>query len=404
MSIQYNNYKDLLQEVKSKIQEAQVKTISAANSQMLWLYWQLGNYILANQEAKGWGAKIIGRLSADLRKEFPLLKGFSSRNLLYMKQFAATYSPVAIHHFIQVGATFKNAGAITQQLVAQLLLVENEGVIITQQPVAQLKNDSSAIVQQPVAQIVESLFLQCIIAKISWSHHVVLMDKEPHLGKRFWYMLNSIENGSSRNILAMQIESSLFERQVTAKKITNFSRTLPPPQSDFANYLLKDPYIFDFVQAKQKADERDIEEQLASHITKFLLELGQGFAFMGKQVHFEIGKQDFYADLLFYHTKLHCYVVVDLKARPFEPGDASRLNFYVNVINDKVKTPADNDTIGLLLCKGRNEVVAEYSLRGYSNALGVSDYQISKAVPEELKSQLPEIADIEDEFKNDEKG
>ena len=156
---------------------------------------------------------------------------------------------------------------------------------------------------------------------------MVLMDKEPHLGKRFWYMLNSLEHGNSRNILAMQIESRLFERRVVTKKITNFSRTLPPAQSDFANYLLKDPYIFDFVQAKEKADERNTEEQLANHVTKFLLELGQGFAFIGRQVYFEIGQQDFYADLLFYHTKLHCYVVFELKARPFEPGDASRLNF-----------------------------------------------------------------------------
>lgn len=225
------------------------------------------------------------------------------------------------------------------------------------------------------------------------------MDKEPHLGKRFWYMLNSIEHGNSRNILAMQIESNLFERQITAKKINNFERTLPAPQTDFANYLLKDPYIFDFVQAKEKADERNIEEQLTSHITKFLLELGQGFAFIGKQVHFKVGEQDFFADLLFYHTKLHCYVVVELKARPFEPGDASQLNFYVNVVNDKLKTTTDNNTIGLLLCKGKNEVVAEYSLKGYTNAIGVSDYQLSKAIPDELKSSLPKIDDIEEEFK-----
>ena len=211
-------------------------------------------------------------------------------------------------------------------------------------------------------------------------------------------MLNSLEHGNSRNMLAMKIESRLFERRVVTKKITNFSRTMPSAQSDFANYLLKDPYIFDFVQAKEKADERNIEEQLANHVTKFLLELGQGFAFIGRQVHFEIGQQDFYADLLFYHTKLHCYVVVELKARPFEPGDASRLNFYINVVNDKLKTLSDNDTIGLLLCKGKNEIVAEYSLKGYSNAIGVSDYQISKAVPEELKSQLPAIEDIEEEF------
>ncbi|GAA0879287.1 hypothetical protein GCM10009119_22550 [Algoriphagus jejuensis] len=212
-------------------------------------------------------------------------------------------------------------------------------------------------------------------------------------------MHHAIEFGIGRNVLAMQIDSGLFERQVTAKKITNFSRTLPPAQSDFANYLLKDPYIFDFVQAKEKADERNIEEQLASQVTKFLLELGKGFAFVARQMHFQIGDGDFYADLVFYHVKLKCYIIVELKAREFRPGDASQLNFYVNVANDFLKSADDNETIGLLLCKGKNELVAEYSLKGFSNALGVSDYQISKAIPEELKSELPQIEEIEEEFR-----
>jgi predicted nuclease of restriction endonuclease-like (RecB) superfamily len=226
------------------------------------------------------------------------------------------------------------------------------------------------------------------------------MDKEPHIGKRIWYMHHAIEHGLSRNILAIQIENSLFERQVAAKKITNFERVLPQAQSDFANYLLKDPYIFDFVQAKEKADERNIEDQLASQITKFLLELGKGFAFVGRQIHFQIGGDDFYADLVFYHTKLKSYVIVEIKAREFHPGDASQLNFYVNVANDFLKSEGDNETIGLLLCKGKNEVVAEYSLKGFSNALGVTDYQISKAVPDEIKSQLPQIEEIENELKS----
>ncbi len=199
-------------------------------------------------------------------------------------------------------------------------------------------------------------------------------------------MHHILEHGISRNILAMQVESGLFERQIVAKKITNFTRTLPPDKSDFANYLLKDPYIFDFVQAKEKADERNIEDQLAGQVTKFLLELGKGFAFIGRQVHFQVGDSDFYADLVFYHTKLKCYIVVELKAREFEPGDVSQLNFYVNVANDFLKSVGDNETIGLLLCKGKNEVVAEYSLKGFTNALGISDYQISKIIPEEIKS------------------
>lgn len=252
--------------------------------------------------------------------------------------------------------------------------------------------------QQPVAQLPDANFLESILARISWSHHVILMDKVPSLGKRLWYMLNTLEHGNSRNILSMQIEAGLFERQVKAKKINNFSRMLPAPDSDFANYLLKDPYIFDLVQATEKANERNIEEQLTNHITMFLLELGQGFAFIGKQVHFKIGGDDFYADLIFYHTQLHAYVVVELKARPFEPGDASQLNFYINVVNDKMKTKADNNTIGLLLCKGKNNLVAEYALKGYNNAIGISDYQFSKALPDDLKSSLPQIEDLEREL------
>ena len=400
------SYKDLLIEVKSRIKEAQVKTVSAANSQLLLLYWQLGNYILTNQKAKGWGAKIIDLLAADLKKEFPQIKGLSARNLKYMRKFAEQYNAAVLDVFTSFEKQLKPATAFSQPIVAellsankdQLIIVQQPAALITQPPVAKSAKAKKSIVQQVAAQLQEEVFLGSIIARISWSHHLVLMDKEPHLGKCFWYMLNSLEHGNSRNVLAMQIESGLFERQIAAKKITNFTKTLPPPQSDFANYLLKDPYIFDFVQAKEKADERNIEEQLAEHITKFLLELGQGFAFIGRQIHFEIGGNDFYADLLFYHTSLHCYVVVELKARPFEPGDASQLNFYVNVVNDKLKKPGDNDTIGLLLCKGKNEVVAEYSLKGYNNAIGISDYQISKAIPEELKSALPQIEDIENKL------
>lgn len=379
----YKNYKDLLIEIKSRIQEAQLKTIMAANSQMLLLYWQMGNYIIQNQQAEGWGAKIIEKLSGDLKKEFPELKGLSARNLLYMKQFAEAYRIPVLQQFIQIEKELKSMKSISQQAVAKLISIESQ---------------QNEITQQPVAQLSEEVFLRSIVSRISWSHHIVLKNKVQNMGERFWYMLHTIEHGISRNVLSIQIESGLFDRQVKAKKINNFERTLPPPQTDFANYLLKDPYIFDFVQAKEKADERNIEEQLSSHITKFLLELGQGFAFIGRQIHFEIGETDFFVDLLFYHTRLHAYIVVELKARPFEPGDAGQLNFYVNVVNDKLKGQHDQDTIGLLLCKGKNQVLAEYALKGYNHPIGVSDYQISKAVPEELKSQLPDISELENEL------
>ncbi len=334
-------------------------------------------------------------MAKDLKTEFPKLKGFSVRNLKYMRKFAMDYPPAVVEQLLIASERLR-----TEE--SSITKVQKTLTTFVQQVAAQMKNNSkNKKVQSPAAQMnYNGLFLQSILARISWSHHLVLMDKVPNIGHRLWYMLHVIEHGISRNILSLQIEGGLFERQIKAKKITNFSRTLPPTQSDMANYLLKDPYIFDFVQAKENADERDIEDQLASHVTRFLLELGKGFAFIGREQHFQIAGSDFYADLIFYHTKLKCYVVVELKARPFQPGDASQLNFYVNVVNDLLKAADDNPTIGLLLCKGKNEVVAEYSLMGMSNALGISDYQLSKAVPDEIKSQLPDIKEIEKELKD----
>jgi predicted nuclease of restriction endonuclease-like (RecB) superfamily len=388
-------YQELLKQVKEQVANSQVRAISASNKEMLLLYWKLGNLILINQSHRGWGSKVIDLLSSDLKKELPKQNGFSVRNLKYMRKFALEYPFDILQRVIHASELLK--GQTKNQSFVQQLISE-----FVQQPVAQLpsQDSPSEIVQHPVAQTGEVQFTKSILASLSWSHHIILMDKEPHIGKRIWYMHHAIEHGLSRNILAIQIENSLFERQVAAKKITNFERVLPQAQSDFANYLLKDPYIFDFVQAKEKADERNIEDQLASQITKFLLELGKGFAFVGRQIHFQIGGDDFYADLVFYHTKLKSYVIVEIKAREFHPGDASQLNFYVNVANDFLKSEGDNETIGLLLCKGKNEVVAEYSLKGFSNALGVTDYQISKAVPDEIKSQLPQIEEIENELKS----
>lgn len=373
-------YKSTLDEIISTIELSQIKIVMAANSQLLWAYWTIGNIISHQIIKHGWGAKVIDTLSADIRKKFPKLKGFSSRNLLYMRQFAEMYPPQVISGLNEIWAKMK---ANTQQAVAVLELPADF---------------ESQITQQAVAEITEHAFIQSIVGHISWSHHVVLMDKCPDLPARFWYMLNTLEHGISRNILYLQIDAGLFKRQMKLKKVHNFSATLPKPQSDFANYLMKDPYIFDFVQAKDKADERNIEEQLTTHITKFLLELGQGFAFVGRQYHLHIGDSDYYIDLLFYHIKLHCYVVVELKAREFDPGDPAKLNFYINVLNDLVKAPEDNNTIGLLLCKGKNEVVAEYALKGYKNPIGVSDYVLSNAVPDDLKSTLPDIEMLENEL------
>ncbi len=370
-------YTDSLQIIITTIETSKVKTAIAANKQLLWAYWKIGVVLHQQTIENGWGAKTIEVLASDIKKQLPGHKGFSARNLLYMRQFAENY-PISI---------------------IQSLTELWEQVKSNTQPLAALfENAETEFTQQAVAQLSEEDFLNSVIAHISWSHHIVLLDKCKKLTTRFWYMLNTIEHGVSRNILLMQLESGLFERQINQQKISNFKSQLPEPQSDFANYLLKDPYIFDFVQAKEKADERDIEKQLVDHITKFLLELGQGFAFVGKQYHINVGSNDYYIDLLFYHTKLHCYVVVELKAREFKPGDPAQLNFYINVLNDTLKTEYDNETIGILLCKGKDKVVAEYALKGYNNPIGVSDYQLSQSIPTKLQSSLPNIEELEKEL------
>lgn len=373
-------YINSLNSLIQTIEQIQVKTVMSANSLMLWAYWNIGYELSQKIKANKWGAKIIENYSKDLKEKFPSMKGLSVRNLVYMRQFAENYPKERIWMMNQI---WEHVKSNTQPLVALIESVENKDIEFTQPPVAQLN---------------EAVFINSIIGKISWSHHLVLLNKVPEMSKRFWYMLNTLEHGISKNILSMQVESGLYERQMKEKKTNNFSATLPKPQSDFANYLIKDPYIFDFVQAKENADERNIEEQLTQHITKFLLELGQGFSFVGKQYHLTVGGSDFYIDLLFYHIKLHCYVVVELKAREFKAGDPAQLNFYINVINDTLKTDKDNDTIGILLCKGKNEVLAEYALKGYNNPISVTDYELSKSIPEELKSTLPQIDDLEQEL------
>lgn len=359
------DYATLLIEIKQQVKQSQLKAVISVNSQMLYMYWYIGNNIIQMQKEQGWGAKVIEQLSKDLRKEFPEQKGFSIRNLKYMLKFAEEYSIDFV-----------------QQLAAQSIDIEH-----------------NIKVQQAAAQLEES-FMQAPLAQIPWTHHCVLMDKIKDLNERLWYIAATKENGWSRNILTMQIESELYQRQVTVKKITNFKVTLPSTQSDFAEQILKDPYVFDFVTIKGRADEKNIEDQLCTHITSFLLELGQGFSFIGRQYHLNIGDQDFYIDLLFYHIRLRCYVVVELKAVPFSPEQTGQLNFYVNAVNSTLKTDQDNPTIGLLLCKSKNETVAEYALGGINTPMGVADFELSNAVPEKLKSTLPSIEDLEKELKD----
>lgn len=382
-----DNYVSVLAVLKEHIALAQVKTVTAANKQMLLLYWQVGNAIRLQKEQEQWGAKVIERLSKDIGSAFPKLKGFSPRNLLYMEQFASLYTPEYIRAITGTHAEF----LLRPQSINDLVTGNNALRNAT-------PDSQTAITQQPVAQFTEEEFLQSPVANISWSHHVVLMNKVRDDIQRMWYIFNTIEYGNSRNVLAMQIDSGLFERQIQTKKVSNFSRTLPAPQSDLAQYLMKDPYIFDFVQAKDQADERSIEEQLERNITQFLLELGKGFAFVGRQVMLRVGESEYFVDLLFYHLHLRSYVVIELKARAFQPADTGQLNFYINVVNDRFRSPPDNPTIGLLLCKGKDDVLAEYALTGYNQPMGISDYELSKAVPEHLSSELPSIEEIEQQL------
>ena len=381
-----DNYSNIFAEIKEQIEKSQIKVVIAANQELLWLYWNIGNKILYQKQQEGWGTKIIDRLSKDISKEYPKLKGFSSRNLKYMQKFASYYPKSIICVFSELWKYFKEKD-FSQQSILMLQSIEDK---------------SNRIVQEVTAQFAEQDFFNSPISRVTWTHHMGIMDKLKDYPRIFWYISNTIEHGISSNIMKMQIDMELFERQVKAKKITNFKNTLPPVQSDFANYLMKDPYIFDFVQAKEKADERNIEEQLERHISKFLLELGQGFSFVGRQYHLEVGDKDYYIDLLFYHLKLRCYVVVELKSGFFNPGDTGQLNFYLNVVNDLIKTDLDNDTIGILLCKSKDKVLAEYALKGYNQPMGIADYELSRSVPANMKSELPNIEELERQLEIDE--
>ena len=329
-------YLKFIEEVKSEIQKQRISVVLNANSSMICLYWNIGRAILKKQEGEGWGAKVIDRMAKDLKDAFPEMSGFSPRNIKYMRKFAECW---------------------------------------------------------PDFQIVQQ-----VVAQIPWRTNRMLLDKLDTEKSRIWYAYKTIENGWSSNMLELQIQSGLMER--SGRSTNNFPVALPPADSDMVNQVFKDPYLFDFLGTDMPRREVEIERQLTEHIQSFLLELGQGFAFVGRQVHLEVGGDDFYIDLLFYHLKLRCYVVIELKACDFEPGFISQLNMYQNVVNDILCHPDDKPTIGLLLVKGKNETVVEYSLAGYQNPIGVAEWknQIAKALPEELRSSLPSIEEIEKEL------
>ena len=379
---------------------------------MLFHYWKVGHFILYLQKKEGWGSKVIDNLSKAIRSQYPDKKGYSARNLIYMCQFAKAY-PMEI--LIEMG---KVEELLNSPSVDNVLQLTNELNQFTQQPVAIIQNpdiQENIITQQPVAQLgdiaetlsaiyhsdiskIEEIFKQSAIVRTNWANHVILLNSKLPLGVCYWYITQAVANGWSRNVLKNQLDSNLFARQIEAKKVSNFAVRLPNPQSDLANYLMKAPYIFDMMGQTEAMNERDIERQLVQHITKYLLEMGSGFAFVAQQKHFEVGDSDFYADLILYNIQLHTYVVVELKASPFKPEYMGQLNFYINVVDDTLRGEHDNKTIGLLLCNGGDKVVAQYALFGYDQPIGVSDYQLTKAIPENLKSALPTVEEVEEEL------
>ena len=398
--------------IGSDLEHTQVRMIASANADMLFHYWKVGHFILYLQKKEGWGSKVIDNLSKAIHSKYPDKKGYSTRNLIYMCQFAKAYP---MESLLEMGKVEKQLNSpsvdnvlqltnelnqFTQEPLAQIQATGNQGDIITQEPLAQLGEISKAlsvIYQHDINQI-EEIFKQSAVVRTNWASHVILLNSKLPLGERYWYITQAVANGWSSNVLQMQIETNLFSRQITAKKVSNFSVRLPKPQSDLANYLMKDPYIFDMMGQTDKMAERDIEKQLVSHITKYLLEMGSGFAFVAQQKHFEVGDSDFYADLILYNIQLHAYVVVELKATPFKPEYMGQLNFYINVVDDTLRGEYDNKTIGLLLCNGGDKVVAQYALSGYDQPIGVSDYQLSRAIPENLKSALPTVEEVEEEI------
>lgn len=335
-------YKDWLTDIKLRVRNAQIKAALSVNTELLKLYWSIGEDVAVKQKKAKWGEGLIDQLSKDLSAEFPDMKGFSRRNLMYVQKWYLFYS-----------------------------------------------GEKSELVQQVVA----------LITQIPWGHNIAIISQCDNIEEALFYVKKTVAHGWSRSVLVHQMESGLHQR--SGKAITNFSLTLPKPQSDQAHETLKDPYVFDFLTMSDEYNERDLEKGLVDHLAKFLLELGAGFAFIGKQYYIQVGSQEFYIDLLFYHTQLHCYVVVELKTKNFDPGFAGQLNFYIKAVDVQLRKKNDQPTIGLLLCKNKDKLIAEYALSDIRKPIGVSEYKLSHALPKNLKGSLPAIEEIERELSKD---
>lgn len=359
------DYINTLNALKEKIRQARTKASFIVNTELLKLYWEIGNTILIQQRQEGWGAKTIENLSKDLKAEFPDFKGLSVRNLAYMRNFAEAYP------------------SFTQASIAQMQTADLQHPEILQQAAAKLENSSSLLLQQLAAQL-------------PWGHHQLLLDKLKSDELWLFYMAKCIENGWSRNVLSAQIESELHKR--SGNTISNFQQTLPAVHSDLAQQTFKNPYVFDFLSIGEEMKERDLEKALIQHLKQFMLELGKGFAYVGNQKNLVVDGDDFFLDLLFYNYHLHCFVVFELKIGEFKPEFAGKLNFYINTINAQLKTSEDRPTIGVLVCKTPNETVIKYSLQGVDTPIGVSDYTLANALPKQLKTEMPTVEELEAEI------
>ena len=372
-------YSDLLNEIKIRVRQGQLRANLSANAEMLAAYWDIGRMIQQRQAFEGWGKGVIPRLAVDLKNEFSEMKGFSVRNIQFMIQFYFEYAEFGLN---------------TKLTVSQIESVSR--ISIWQPPVAKLPQPSNSIVKLAVSQLESSDNQLDILLLTPWSHHIILIQKIKDLPTRYWYMQQIIINGWSKEMLIDMIKSNLHTRQGNA--VTNFDNTLPPLQSSLAKQMLKDPYIFDFTTLATEFSERELELELVTQIQKFLIELGAGFAFVGRQYRLEVSDRDFYIDLLFYHLKMRCFVVIDLKKGEFLPEYAGKMNFYCSAIDDILKHPTDQPTIGLILCQEKNRLFAEYSLKDINKPIGISEYDLTRALPENMKGSLPSVEEIEIEL------
>jgi len=354
-------YFKILDRLKLKIRQAQIKAALSVNAQMLEIYWDIGNTILQEQKKQGWGSKIVERFSSDLKLTFPDIKGFSVRNLKYMRAFADAYPEF-------------NAYVQLPPVKVQAALAQNK--------------------QQKLSQIV-----QVPLAQITWYHHIALIDKVKTTHERLFYAKMAVENGWSRDVMVMNIESDLYNRK--GKAISNFNKTIPPFESDLLIETFKNPYVFDFLTLGERAKEREIEKALIQHLKKFMLELGKGFAYVGNQFNIVVNDDDYFLDLLFYNYRLHRFVIFEIKVGDFKPEYAGKLNFYINTVDGQIKGDKDDSTIGILLCKTPNELVVHYTLKGIKTPIGVSEYMLKKGLPKVLKTDMPSIKELEAEIENE---